>query len=186
MPTSVRRRGSTPESLFAENQGLIYAALSRRFALLSPCLREEAEQQARMGLWHAATHFDPAKGHAFSTYATHCIYGFVQHLWRRDARQNQLPCVSLDAPVPGGSERASLADFLPDPKSGLDAALDRAGFTALVSSLPPRERLLVTALYAEQQTLQEIAAALGLTRQRVYQLHSCALRRLRQTLPPPE
>jgi len=186
MAASVRRRGSIPESLFAENQGIVGHVLSTQFSRLSPEDREESESWGRIGLWSAANKFDAMRGFAFSTYAVSTVRGYILRGLTRDKGKNPSSCLSLDAPVAGGSERVSLADFLPDPESGMDAALDRAGFGALVAGLPPRERLLVTALYAEQRTLQEIAAGLGLTRQRVYQLHSRALRRLRQMLPPPE
>jgi len=49
-----------------------------------------------------------------------------------------------------------------------------------VSSLPRRERLIISLYYERPRTMKEIAARLGLDQSRVSQLHSAALVRLRK------
>ena len=191
MQTSVRQRSvlspeslPIPECLFAENLGLVGKVLSCQFARLPAADLEESEAWGRLGLWSAATRFDPALGFAFSTYAVRTIRGYILRGLTRGNGRNPPSCLSLDAPSPGMAEGTVLGELLADPKSGIDAVLDRASLVSLVSALPPRERELITLMYGEDKTLQEVADAWGRTRQRTGQIHLKALRRLRETLTP--
>jgi RNA polymerase sigma factor for flagellar operon FliA len=62
-------------------------------------------------------------------------------------------------------------------RRGFAAALDDA-----VSSLPDRERLVVSLYYEDQKNLREIGAALGISESRVSQIQGQALLRLRARL----
>jgi len=91
---------------------------------------------------------------------------------------------SLDEPVGDGTvsrgefvrdERAS------DPYDEIDARLDLDVLMGAVQHLPPRERMIVEnrlGLRGDQRTLEDLGRELGLTRERVRQLESRALRRL--------
>jgi RNA polymerase sigma factor for flagellar operon FliA len=51
-----------------------------------------------------------------------------------------------------------------------------------ISSLPEREKIVVTLYYYEELTLREIGEVLGVTESRVSQLHTKAILRLRARL----
>lgn len=175
------------EALFLANQALIGAVL-RRFPGLPPHEREDAEAQARLGLLHAARRFDPARGFAFSTYASASIRGFILRAGREAARQGRLPCCSLDAPVRQGDDGAGVrADLLPDPRDPYAALRDADSFEARLALLSPRQRRLVRAVFEDEMTLGEAARSeaardggVAVTRQRALQQLKVALWRMRQ------
>jgi len=98
--------------------------------------------------------------------------------------------VSLDKPNPGDG-KGTLGDTVPDPSAAPDAGLAamlraRADLAGVLQDLPDRERTVVTLRFGlggeEPQTLERIGTRLGLTRERVRQIESAALERLRQRL----
>ncbi len=98
--------------------------------------------------------------------------------------------VSLDKPSPGDG-KGNLGDTVPDPSAAPDAGLAamlraRADLASVLQDLPDRERTVVTLRFGlggeEPQTLERIGTRLGLTRERVRQIESAALERLRQRL----
>jgi RNA polymerase nonessential primary-like sigma factor len=91
---------------------------------------------------------------------------------------------SLDAPLSDNDDRALIEQFVVDSSvsTGTDEAAGRR-IGAWIGQLPPRQRLVLERRYGLNdhgtQTLAEIAAELGLTRERVRQIQSEALTRLR-------
>jgi RNA polymerase primary sigma factor len=97
---------------------------------------------------------------------------------------------SLDEPVGDGT--ASRGDFvrderLADPYEEIDARLDWETLAGAVIQLPERERLIIESRLGlggiRMRTLEELGNELGLTRERVRQLETRALRRLGGQLP---
>jgi len=95
--------------------------------------------------------------------------------------------VSLETPV-GDEEDSSLADFIEDdevhrPHVALDAASQAATIRRVVASLPERERQVLELRYGlggdEPMTLEDIGRAFGVTRERVRQVESRALAKLK-------
>jgi len=95
---------------------------------------------------------------------------------------------SLDAPMSATDDRALLEQLIVE---GADAAATRSASDSgdarvahWLEQLPPRQRLVLQRRYGlndeETQTLAEIASELGLTRERVRQIQSEALARLRR------
>jgi RNA polymerase nonessential primary-like sigma factor len=91
---------------------------------------------------------------------------------------------SLDAPLSDGDDRALIEQLAVD--SATPLAVDEAAGIRIrvwMGQLPPRQRLVLERRYGLNdegtQTLAEIAAELGLTRERVRQIQSEALARLR-------
>lgn len=90
---------------------------------------------------------------------------------------------SLDAPLSGGDDRALIEQLVVDvaPAAGENVSSKR--ITGWIARLPPRQRLVLERRYGLNdqgtQTLAEIATELGLTRERVRQIQSEALKRLR-------
>ncbi|HEY7652858.1 MAG TPA: sigma-70 family RNA polymerase sigma factor [Methylomirabilota bacterium] len=98
--------------------------------------------------------------------------------------------VSLDKPNPGDG-KGSLGDTVEDPSAvpgaGLAAVLRaRADLAGVLQDLPDRERTVVTLRFGlggeEPLTLERIGGRLGLTRERVRQIETAALERLRRLL----
>ncbi len=91
---------------------------------------------------------------------------------------------SLDAPLSDGDDRALMEQLAMDTATPL--AIDEVAgvrIRAWMGQLPPRQRLVLERRYGLNdegtQTLAEIATELGLTRERVRQIQSEALARLR-------
>ncbi len=154
-----------------------------------------------LGLAEAWDRFDPERGVAFEAFAIPRIKGAVIDAIRaadwvpRKARQRarmtgeQLAVlVSIDEDHGSESgERMSAAERLADehlPEPGHELLVDE-GKRQLIGSLnrlPERERMIVTLHYFEGVPLQEIAGSLGVTESRVSQLHTRALRMMREGL----
>ncbi len=87
----------------------------------------------------------------------------------------------------GGGDQISLIDTIkdetePDPEMSLEQSEVREALAEAISSLPEREKLVVTLYYYEELTLREIGEVLGVTESRVSQLHTKAILRLKAHL----
>jgi RNA polymerase primary sigma factor len=96
--------------------------------------------------------------------------------------------VSLETPL-GAAGEASIGDVIADderrrPQASLDAALQVADLRRMVASLPERERAVLELRYGlagrEPMTLDEIGLEFGVTRERIRQVESRAVRRLQR------
>jgi RNA polymerase primary sigma factor len=156
----------------AQHENLVHWVVHRQW--LGPLPYLEAVQAGRIGLWRALEGYDPGRGHAFSTYAVPAIQRAV---WRAVV-QARSPC---HASLPLSSWSAA-------PYSPLDTeqVLDEIehcrvcdALCDLVCSLPSRLAYVMVARYGltgdAPQTWGAIGQALGITRQRVQQLHAEAL-----------
>lgn len=90
--------------------------------------------------------------------------------------------LSLDAPFPPG-ERLD-ADRGDDPQELVVAAAERERIHAAVDGLTARQRAIVLAHYYQERSLRSLGSPLGISAQRVSQLHLAAIRRLRGVLGP--
>ncbi|MDQ3379690.1 MAG: RNA polymerase sigma factor WhiG [Actinomycetota bacterium] len=87
----------------------------------------------------------------------------------------------------GGGDQIALIDTIedssgPDPETSLELTEVREALAEAISSLPEREKLVVTLYYYEELTLREIGEVLGVTESRVSQLHTKAILRLKAHL----
>jgi RNA polymerase sigma factor for flagellar operon FliA len=96
--------------------------------------------------------------------------------------------ISLDAALPGAPGGATVGDRIAGQESDPAAVAHRhevqRAVDAAVAALPARERLIIAAAYAGFETFREIGGRLGISKQRVSQIHSRALSGLRTTLAP--
>jgi len=155
-----------------EHENLVHWVVHRQWLGSLPYL--DAVQAGRIGLWRALRRYDPARGHAFSTYAVPAVQRAV---WRAVV-ESQLPAhISL-----------SRSGWLASPSSALSPteALDEVArlvvsdaLCELVCDLPCRLAYVIVARYGltgdAPQPWWAIAAGLRVTRQRVQQLHTEAL-----------
>jgi RNA polymerase nonessential primary-like sigma factor len=117
------------------------------------------------------------------------IEELAQVLGKPAAQVSELFCAterisSLDAPRSESDDRALLDQLVVEPDGTAGASDDGLlHIDALIERLPPRQRHVLQRRYGLNdhavQTLAEIAAELGLTRERVRQIQSEALARLR-------
>jgi RNA polymerase sigma factor (sigma-70 family) len=150
----------------AEHEGLVHWVVRRQWS--GGLGYNEALQLGRIGLWKALQHYDPAQGHAFSTYATPAI---ARTIWRG---------VVEARPDPGEALTSQPPQAAPDLDEQAQAALVRQALYRLVAALPRRMwRAVIVAHYGldghPAQTLAELAQARGVTPQRIQYLHREAL-----------
>ncbi len=143
----------------------------------------ELISDANIWLMMAVERFDFARSVKFSTYASYAIMknfarGRVEHIARRDQR-----LVTGQEEVLGqidNHDTHSLSDQL-------DSATVQNDLLRVIDQLPPRERELVVAHFGLDQTqapmsLSELGAKMGLTKTRVRQIETRALRKLRRLI----
>jgi RNA polymerase sigma factor FliA len=99
--------------------------------------------------------------------------------------------VSLDVPLPQQSDHpftASLAERIPaaneDPGDVVARRIAISAVARAVRALPARERLIVSTFYSTGCTFRTIGGRLGISKQRVSQIHGRALASLRAMLSP--
>ena len=149
--------------------------------------------EGNMGLVKAATKYDATRGLRFAGYAVVYIRRAIEKALQRESSEIMLESRangqkrSLDAPL-GAKPNISLLSVLADGNSPL--ADGRAYSTALeeqaeraLRSLNERETQVVMAYFGigqEHLTMAEIAADMGLKRERVRQIRDRAVRRMRK------
>lgn len=144
---------------------------------------DDLVQVAALGLLAAIPRFDPARGMRLLTYATWHMRGYLHRAMAQGA--------SLAA-----GDRAWRHATLPDEEEGdpEDALLAEEGsrvarhdVAAAMNGLSPRERRVLEGLYLADPPLRraDLAAELGVSRQRVQQLDHRARGRLRRALEVP-
>jgi len=158
--------------LMARHDGLVQAVV-RRYGF-GELAFTEAVHLGRIGLWRAILHYTPERGLAFSTYAWPCIRNEILRAIRPAASRKELSVLSW----------AALSESVLDTSIELETARIRQSLRQLVAHLPERLRKVMVAYYGldgqPPSTYAAIGARLGLTRQRVCQLHTEALIWLRQ------
>ena len=153
-------------------------------------LFEDLLDAALFGLSLAAKTFRPELG-AFSTYAVTVMTGECNRFLERSGRKlppAEIHLVSLsDLIGRDDSDGDALGDFGADPNAedpaeaaslrALPGVLDEA-----ISSLPEREAEVIRRRFLLGENLEKIGAALGRSRQRIYQIEQQALSHLRSAL----
>lgn len=132
----------------------------------------EALQAGRIGLWRAILRYDPARGHAFSTYAWVAIRRTIHQATSEESRG-----------VVRWSKALPRVWYTLEMEERLDQALIQEALYALVAQLPPRLERVVVGRYGLDGgppcTLERLGSELGVTYERVRQLQQDALAWLR-------
>ena len=157
---------------------------------------DDLVQAASVGLVEAARRFDPARGVKFITYAVYRIrqavideirsQGLVRLPRHRLQAGERAHVDSLNLPAsPGDPRSPERIDALPDGNAGPEGNAEeidvvrRVGMALL--RLSERDRFVLTLYFGldgPEYTLAQIAAQMGLSRQRVCQIKDGALERL--------
>lgn len=161
---SREHNGAMPQVL-AEHERLVHWVVRRQW--LGELTYGEAMHVARIALWRAGLGYDPQRGYAFSTYAVHAMQ---RAIWTAVDRARPEVREVLTPQPPQSA---------PDLEAGAELLWVKQALQQLVAGLPPRLRHVIHARYglagAETQTYAAIGRALGVTKQRAYQLHAEAL-----------
>lgn len=144
----------------------------------------ELISDGNMSLLRAIEKFDFARGFRFSTYATWALRkNYQRSLWRRHRERGRLLLVEDEihnAVAPVVEEESS---------SGIRLERLRSLIADVLGRLEPREQSIVAARFGlacdgQTQTLSQLGVALGISKERVRQLESRALDKLRALAAP--
>lgn len=144
---------------------------------------EDSEEfsEANMTLLNAVRKFDYTRGFKFSTYAVHAMRRTLFNMFRKTkSMQERLPTTTLIEDTVQSSQSSG------KPMQHLTAALyDRVREVML--TLDEREQYVIQMRFglvedAEPQVLREVGADLGVTKERVRQVETAALAKLRRLL----
>jgi RNA polymerase sigma factor (sigma-70 family) len=158
-------RGLDPE--MAAHDGLVHWVVRQQWR--GDLAFDEAVHAGRLGLWHALRGYDPSRGNRFSTYAVPAI---TRAVWQAVARRAR----DSSRPTPPGLVGEAAG---PDLSARLDRVERAVVLRRSVGALPGRLRQVIVAHYGldtgPPQSFAQIGARLGVSRQRVQQLHVTAL-----------
>lgn len=155
------------EGQLAAHEGLVRWVVRQQW--LGELRLADALHEGRIGLWQALRHYDAGCGTAFSSYAVPAISHAV---WRAVAVQQRLAASRQPLVL-------RLAPSAAEPGELVYQGQVWAALEDLVSQLPARLQAIIVSHYGlaaqAPQTFAALGSRLGLSRQRVHQLHGEAL-----------
>jgi RNA polymerase sigma factor (sigma-70 family) len=189
------------DKLIEQNKGIVFKIVNKFYTQgTSPINKEDLEQEGFIGLMTAADKYrlDMENKAQFITYAVHWIYRNIYSLAigrsTKDIGNNKFynNCTSLNVPI-GIDEDIELMETIEDDNNdyiNIDEQIylkqirtDLESVMAKCNSLREREILQFRyGWHTRQMTMNEIGDIYGITGERVRQLQSGALRKLRQSV----
>jgi RNA polymerase primary sigma factor len=175
-----RRLTAEQQALAVQYRPLAFAIVRKYFGDIPRDARPDTIGVALHALCYSAAHYRPETGWKFTTYASKCIWGIVCRYVKREVATQLY--YSLDERTPDGASVGDLqagdGDTVESAAKGEYAEYARR----LLSKLHDRERMIVEMRFGigcEKHTLDQVAAVIGRTRERVRQLERRALEKMR-------
>jgi RNA polymerase sigma factor (sigma-70 family) len=190
MVTALRSEAEV-ERLVRDNRKLVDYMVNRYLKryYVGTMDRDDLVSWGMMGLVNAARAWDPQRSSSFSTLACRAIERMiirgVNREWHPEREQ---ATVSLDQLISGGQSEGSEDRFveqLPADEDVEEEMLTTARQEAVRSALDtlsPEQRQLIDRHYFGEESVQDIARDLGLTRQGVYSREKAIFKQLREKL----
>jgi RNA polymerase primary sigma factor len=143
---------------------------------------DELASEGHFTLLKAIARFDPERGFRFSTYAMYAIQRRLFRFMQQRSRQRKFAESNSDDVAEADSRRWTIE--YERRMTTATVALER-----LLPQLSPRERYVIRSRYGwgqefEPRTLQDIADELNVSRERIRQLETRAIRKLRALAEP--
>jgi len=181
--------------LVASCEGLA-RKLARRYARITPHLTDDLLSAARCGLLQAVEHYKPDMGASFATYAQFHVRNHCAEVIRRQRWAVTLPNHGrrlVDFQVSsrsmfyvnedGEDVELPIAELRTEDAHG--DVLFRERIRGYLDQLTIRQRTVIEARFVEDETLVQIAGRMGCSPERVRQIETAALARLRELMEAP-
>mgnify|MGYP001601860098 CR=1 FL=1 len=140
-----------------------------------------------LGLMHACRYFKKSKKLAFSTYATHCIKGYVmQCITRKRKYHNRFPIAESGIDEYYGGSKVNYVGDIPDKQYKKTSAVEETTkeVQRLLRKLDKRERFVMQCRWGlngkDQLSLVEIGKILKVSKERVRQIEHGVVIKLRE------
>ena len=149
-------------TMYSQNEKLVYLALKMYYPNLA--YNEDAEQEARCGLWKACCEYDESRG-AFSTFAMQVIRTTVATWLKNENRYRMLQTVSFDDPIVVSSDAVNdtvIGDTIETAPTGEYEIVELE--SSLLPLLTKRQRTIYNMLKCGASQA-DIAELIGLSRQ---------------------
>ena len=173
------------EKLVTANMGYV-VTLARQYKS-EVLTTDDLVSEGSIGMMKAAEKFDAGRGKPFVTFAAPFVRRAIESAIMRTDTQADVRSTDESLPV-GSHNNYTLLNVLEDVNAPrTDAALEANTLsdelTSRIGLLDERQQAVVTRYYGigtERQTMAEIAAELGLKRERVRQVRNQALRKIKK------
>lgn len=161
------------EHLVLENQGLIYSCLKKLQIKQSDPDYEDFASIGKIGLVKAAIYYNPEEGVVFSTYAVTTIHNELCNYFQRG--QKSVKAISYDTVIGGEDDSIpyTIQDKIIDKHDLYEQVEDAdecAWMLGIILNSLQNDRRMVLLYRLGNQTLQQIADKMNLTRQRIGQI----------------
>lgn len=154
-------KNSDPVALYQENQSLTNFFIKKYFPRVQygTFLYEELLAEARVGLWDAATKYNPEKS-KFSTYAGMFIHGYLTKYYTRVYKKQLLYFDNSIDFSPENCDNASIGDLLISDNDTENSAIDNIIHEKIQTTVKSKYSILEM-YYLQEMTQLEIAKVIN-------------------------
>ena len=140
----------------------------------------ELIQEGMIGLLEAAESYDYTRGVAFSLFATYRIKGCMLDYLKKSSGKGML---YLEGETPSGLTLAdTLVADVASPVELAEKQLLKEKVASALERLPQKEQQVLTSMYLEDRTAQDVADNINISLGHVYRLQKQGVRRIRGML----